>query len=382
MDTFEIHAQKTGKLEINSTIEVKDRETLSNIYTPNVGKICMAIKDNPELLKTYTIAGKTVAVISDGTAVLGFGNIGPKAALPVMEGKCVIFKEFAGLNAYPICLDQPDTELFIQTVKSLALNFAAINLEDIAAPQCFEIEKRLSEELDIPIIHDDQHGTAIVSLAALLGATKLTSKKDLTISISGAGAAGTAITKLLLAAQSENLLSIKEIRVFDSKGLISLDREDLNKYKLELAEITNQKKFTIFTEGIKNSDVFIGVSVAGALKPEHIKSMNSQPIIFALANPNPEIMPEEAKSAGASIVATGRSDFPNQINNALAYPGMFKGLLKAKINKVSNAHKLAAAKAIFEYNLATLDENNILPSILDKKIPNIIANEIVKLKGK
>lgn len=382
MDTFEIHAQKTGKLEINSTIEVKDRETLSNIYTPNVGKICMAIKDNPELLKTYTIAGKAVAVISDGTAVLGFGNIGPKAALPVMEGKCVIFKEFAGLNAYPICIDQPDTELFIQTVKSLALNFAAINLEDIAAPQCFEIEKRLSEELDIPIIHDDQHGTAIVSLAALLGATKLTGKKNLTISISGAGAAGTAITKLLLAAQSENLLSIKEIRVFDSKGLISLDREDLNKYKLELAEITNQKKFTTFTEGIKNSDVFIGVSVAGALKPEHIKSMNSQPIIFALANPNPEIMPEEAKSAGASIVATGRSDFPNQINNALAYPGMFKGLLEAKINKVSNAHKLAAAKAIFEYNLANLDENNILPSILDKKIPDIIANEIVKLKGK
>jgi malate dehydrogenase (oxaloacetate-decarboxylating) len=379
MDTFEIHSQNTGKLTINSVIPVNDRETLSNIYTPNVGKICMAIKDEPELLKKYTIAGKTVAVISDGTAVLGFGNIGAKAALPVMEGKCVIFKEFAGIDAYPLCIEEQDPEKFIAVVKSLAMNFAAINLEDISAPKCFDIEKRLSDELNIPIIHDDQHGTAIVCLAALLGAVRLTGKKQLKIVVSGAGAAGTAITKLLLNAKDEGLLDIAELKVFDSQGLISTGRNDINKYKIELAELTGQTKTESFEEGIKGMDVFIGVSVANSVTQEHVKSMNTDPIVFALANPTPEIMPDVAKEAGAFIVATGRSDFPNQINNALAYPGVFKGLLAAQINKVTPAHKIAAAKAIFEYNLKDLSENQILPSILDKNIPSLIAKEIVRI---
>jgi malate dehydrogenase (oxaloacetate-decarboxylating) len=378
MDTFEIHSQHTGKLTINSVIPVNDRETLSNIYTPNVGKICMAIKDDPSLLKKYTIAGKTVAVISDGTAVLGFGNIGPRAALPVMEGKCVIFKEFAGIDAYPICLDEQDPEKFIAIVKSLALNFAAINLEDISAPRCFDIEKRLSDELDIPIIHDDQHGTAIVSLAALLGAIKITGKTKLKIAVTGAGAAGTAITKLLINASEEGLIDLAEIKVFDSQGLISLSRTDLNKYKIELAELTKQTKIETFSEGIQGMDVFIGVSVANSVTQEHIKSMNSQPIVFALANPTPEIMPDDAKAAGAMIIATGRSDFPNQINNALAYPGVFKGLLAARINKVTAKHKIAAAKAIYNYNLPNLSAEQILPSILDKNIPTLIADEIKK----
>jgi malate dehydrogenase (oxaloacetate-decarboxylating) len=377
MDTFEIHRLHTGKIEVNSTIPVNDRETLSNIYTPNVGKICMAIKDNPELIKEYTMAGKMVAVISDGTAVLGFGNIGPKAALPVMEGKCVIFKEFAGLNAFPLCLDEKDPEEIIKTVKRLALNFAAINLEDFAAPNCFEIEDRLSNELDIPIIHDDQHGTAVVTLAALMGALKVTGKKDVRVVISGAGAAGTAISKLLMGAKEKGVISMKELQVYDSKGLLSSDREDLNKYKVELAELTGQKKSMQIADGIKGADVFIGVSVAGAVKPEMVKSMAKDPIIFAMANPVPEIMPDEAKAAGAVIVATGRSDYPNQINNALAYPGVFKGLLESGAKKMTMEYKILASKAIFEYNSPKLSADNILPSILDKEVPKIIAKTIV-----
>jgi malate dehydrogenase (oxaloacetate-decarboxylating) len=294
-----------------------------------------------------------------------------------MEGKCVIFKEFAGIDAYPLCIEEQDPEKFIAIVKSLAMNFAAINLEDISAPKCFDIEKRLSDELNIPIIHDDQHGTAIVCLAALLGAVRLTGKKQLKIAVSGAGAAGTAITKLLLNAKEEGLLDIAELKVFDSQGLISTGRNDINKYKVELAELTGQSKIESFEEGIKGMDIFIGVSVANSVTQEHVKSMNENPIVFALANPTPEIMPDLAKEAGAIIVATGRSDFPNQINNALAYPGVFKGLLAAKINKVTPAHKIAAAKAIYEYNLKDLNENQILPSILDKNIPSLIAKEIV-----
>jgi len=377
MDTFQIHKQNTGKLEIKSTIEVNDRETLSNIYTPNVGKICMAIKDDPTLVREYTIAGKMVAVISDGTAVLGFGNIGPRAALPVMEGKCVIFKEFAGLNAFPLCLDELDAEQLIKTIKSVSVNFAAINLEDIAAPKCFVIEKRLNDELDIPVVHDDQHGTAIVTLAALQGAIKVLNKNNVRIVISGAGAAGNAITKLLWAAKDQ--LGIADIGVYDSKGLIATDRSDTDEYKMELAELTMNKTTKSIVEGIKDADVFIGVSVAGALTAEMVKTMAPNSIVFAMANPTPEIMPDEALAAGASIVATGRSDFNNQINNALAYPGVFKGLLAAKVNKMSTEIKLAAAKAIYEYNLPELSATNLLPSILDKQVPGIIAEAIVKL---
>jgi malate dehydrogenase (oxaloacetate-decarboxylating) len=374
-DTFEIHKQHTGKLEVRPTVSVDSRETLSQIYTPNVGKICMAIKDNPELVRDYTIAGKTVAVISDGTAVLGFGNIGAKAALPVMEGKCVIFSEFAGLNAFPICLDTQDTEEIIRIVKALSVNFVAINLEDIAAPKCFEIEQRLSDELDIPVVHDDQHGTAIVTLAALKGAIKLTNKTNVRIVVVGAGAAGNAITRLLLASD----LDISDIKLVDSKGVVSKDRHDMDKYKIEMSELTKQEKTMSLIDSVKEADVFIGVSAAELLTQEMVKSMAPDPIVFAMANPTPEIMPNIATEAGAKIVATGRSDFDNQINNALAYPGVFRGLLESKKKKASIDVKLAAAQAIYEYNLPKLSESNLLPSILDKQVPEVIARAIAAL---
>jgi malate dehydrogenase (oxaloacetate-decarboxylating) len=372
MNTFELHSENTGMLSIEPTTKVTTREELSLVYTPEVGKICMAIKENPQFLKEYTIAGKTVAVISNGTAVLGFGNIGPRAALPVMEGKAVILKEFAGINAYPICIEERDTEKFIAIVKSIALNFAAINLEDIAAPECFEIERRLADELPIPVIHDDQHGTAIVTLAALFNAVALTGKKDLRVVISGAGAAGYAIMNLLLAAAEDGLLPLTELKMFDSKGLIALERTDLSEIKKDIAQKTKQVKATTFSDGLKGADVFIGVSAPGILTADHIRTMNSAPIVFAMANPTPEIMPDEAKAAGAAIVATGRSDFPNQINNALVYPGIFKGLLSAGITRVEMHHKIAVAKAIASYQPGTLTPETILPSILDKNIPLLI----------
>lgn len=377
MNPLELHKTYQGKLNISSVTPIDSKEMLSTVYTPGVGQVCMAIKDDPQTLRDYTIAGRTVAVISDGTAVLGFGNIGAKAALPVMEGKSAIFKEFAGIQSYPICIEEQDPEKFINIVKSIAMNFAAINLEDIAAPKCFDIEKRLSEELDIPVIHDDQHGTAIVTLAALLGAVKLTGKTGLNIALAGAGAAGTAIIKLLSAANNEGILNINQIKAFDSKGLVSLDRTDLNPYKLELAQLTKQENSQSFDEGIRGMDLFIGVSVANSLTESHIKSMASQPIVFAMANPTPEIMPDLAHNAGAYITATGRSDFPNQINNALAYPGVFKGLLAGGIKKVSFKHKLAAAKAIYEYNIENLAIDNLLPSILDKQVPVVVAEAIM-----
>jgi len=376
MDSLKLHKKYTGKLTISSVIKVKDKEMLSTIYTPEVGKVCMAIKARPETLRTYTIAGRTVAVISDGSAVLGFGNIGAKAALPVMEGKAVIFKEFAGLDAYPLCIEEQDTNKFINIVKSIAMNFAAINLEDISAPRCFEIEKRLSEELDIPVMHDDQHGTAIVVLAGLLSALRVTNKKEIKIAMLGVGAAGTAIAKLLMAADKDGLINIREMRLFDSKGLISLDRESLTEEKQLLAGMSEQTETMSFEEGIKGMDVFIGVSVANALSKKNVKSMNIDPIIFALANPTPEIMPEDAYLAGAKIVATGRSDYDNQINNALAYPGMFKGILELGIKKVEMKHKLAVAKALFQYNLENLSENHILPDILDKKVVGQIVETL------
>jgi malate dehydrogenase (oxaloacetate-decarboxylating) len=373
MDTFELHKRNTGMLSIVPTAKIETREDLTLVYTPEVGKICMAIKDNPELLSAYTIAGKTVAVISNGTAVLGFGNIGPKAALPVMEGKAVIFKEFAGIDAYPICISETDTEKFIAIVKSIALNFAGINLEDIAAPACFEIEQRLSDELPIPVIHDDQHGTAIVTLAALFGALTVTKKERINVAISGAGAAGVAIMNLLLAARDDGLLPLNELRVFDSKGLVALERTDLTGIKQDIATKTKQAKALTFAAGIEGMDVFIGVSAPGILTVDHVRSMNAQPIVFALANPVPEILPDLALQAGAAIVATGRSDFPNQINNALVYPGLFKGLLENNIKKVEMHHKLVVAKAITAYQPAMVTATNLLPSILDKNIPLLIA---------
>jgi malate dehydrogenase (oxaloacetate-decarboxylating) len=379
-EIFDIHSQKTGKISIEPTVKIDSKEILAKVYTPGVGKICMAIKDEPELVKKYTMAGKMVAVISDGTAVLGFGDIGPKAALPVMEGKCAIFKEFAGVDAFPLCLDETDTPDLIATIRRLAPNFAAINLEDISAPRCFEIEERLQELLDIPVMHDDQHGTAIVTLAALKGALKLTQKKNVNIVIVGAGAAGTAIMKLLVASKEYQGLEINSIKMVDSKGVVASDREDLNRYKIEIANLTKQLKTQSFEESLRGSDVFIGVSAPNLLNEELIKTMNPDPIIFAMANPTPEIMPDIAKKAGASIVATGRSDFDNQINNALVYPGVFKGLIEGNIKKATIEIKLAAADAVYEYHKENLSTTNLLPSILDKQVPVIIAETIKKLK--
>ena len=382
INSIKFHQKYQGKLNISSVVNIEGKDTLSTVYTPGVGEVCKEIHKNPSRLKDLTIAGRTIAVISNGTAVLGFGDIGPKAALPVMEGKSAIFKEFAGIQSYPICINEKNPKKFIEIVKAIALNFSAINLEDISAPNCFEIENKLSQQLDIPVVHDDQHGTAIVTLAALLGAIKLSGKTKINIAINGAGAAGNAITKILVHANDHKLINIGEIKIFDSKGLISVDRDDLDKYKKELAIITKQNNFCDFKSGIKDADVFIGVSVKGLLQKSHIKSMNKNAIIFAMANPDPEIMPEDALNAGAFIVATGRSDFDNQINNALAYPGMFKGLLSANVKSVTIEHKLSVAKAIYEYNLPNLTTNNLLPAILDKNIPIVIEKEIVKVVNK
>lgn len=377
MDSLQLHKTYRGKLNISSAVPIIDRETLSTVYTPGVGNVCMVIKNAPETLRDYTIAGRTVAVISDGSAVLGFGNIGAKAALPVMEGKSAIFKEFAGIQSYPLCIEEQDTEKFISIVKSIAMNFAAINLEDIAAPQCFVIEKRLSEELDIPVIHDDQHGTAIVTLAALLGAIDITHRTSVSVAILGAGAAGTAIARLLHSADEQHVLTLSSLKVFDTKGLISTDRTDLNEFKRELAVLTQQKETASFESGLNGVDVVIGVSVAGAITVQHIQAMNKHPIVFALANPTPEIMPNIAQEAGAEIVATGRSDFANQINNALAYPGIFKGLLDGNIRHVAMQHKVAAAKALYEYNKPQLSLEKILPSILDKNVPEVVSAAVI-----
>jgi malate dehydrogenase (oxaloacetate-decarboxylating) len=371
-----VHSEKTGKLEINSTVKLDSMEILSEVYTPGVAEISKEIFEDQELSKKYTIAGKTIAVISDGSAVLGLGNIGPRAALPVMEGKCAIFKEFAGVNAFPLCLDTQDIEEIISIVKAVAPNFAAINLEDISSPRCFEIEQRLIKELSIPIMHDDQHGTAIVSLAALKGALTLVPKRNVRIVLSGAGAAGTAITKLLSNTKTILDLDISDIKVYDSQGLINSSREDLTPHKKELADITNQQIDMEFSEALSLADVFIGVSKPGVIDENQIKSMNTDPIIFALANPEPEIMPDIAKLAGAKVVATGRSDFPNQVNNALAYPGVFKGLLEGGLEEADERVKLQAVDAIYNYHLKNLSLENILPSILDKDIVEIISNSI------
>lgn len=372
----QLHSKDTGKLSIVSTTKLDSKEILSAVYTPGVGEVCKAIVEDSKVAKTHTIAGKMVAVVSDGTAVLGFGNIGPKAALPVMEGKCAIFKEFAGVDAFPICLNTQDPDEIIKTVINISPNFAAINLEDIAAPNCFYIENKLTEALDIPIMHDDQHGTAIVALAALKGALKLTGKKKVNIVVSGAGAAGTAIAKLLSNTKTILDMNIADIKVFDSKGFVSSSRTDLNEYKLELATFTNQIGDVSFENALKEADVFVGVSAPGILTTEMVKMMHKDPIVFALANPDPEILPEDAKAGGASIVATGRSDFPNQINNALAYPGVFKGLIQNNIDRVTEEMKLRVADAIYLYNLPNLTPETILPSILDTGVVKLISESI------
>lgn len=380
--SLKLHLKNHGKIEIKSKIRLKNKTDLSLAYTPGVAKVCEIIAANKKEVFNYTIKRNTVAVITDGSAVLGLGNIGPEAALPVMEGKSLLFKEFANIDAWPICLNTQDTEEIIKTIKLISPGFGGINLEDISAPRCFEIEERLKKELDIPVFHDDQHGAAIVVLAGLINSLKITKKKlvEVKILINGAGAAGIAIYRLLI------LAGAKKIFLLDSKGVIHGGRDDLSGVKKEISMRTNKKclidanhKECIkgeLKDAIKNMDVFIGVSKAGLLTEEMVKSMNKNPIIFALANPTPEIMPDKAKKAGAAVVATGRSDFPNQLNNAIVFPGIFRGALDNRVKIITDKMKIDAA-----YALANLvkkpNPRKIIPDVFDKKAV-IAVSKVIK----
>lgn len=370
---LDLHKQYKGKITTKLRDEsALDKEKLSAYYTPGVAAVSKAIFDDPDTLPTYTWTNNLVAVVTDGSAVLGLGNIGPKASMPVMEGKALLFKHFAGVDSVPITLDVHTTDEIVAAVKAIAPSFGAINLEDIAAPQCFEIEERLKAELDIPVFHDDQHGTAIVVLAGLINATKVTGKnlKDSKAVVIGAGAAGTAIMRLL------NLYGIGSIVAVDSKGIISSQRTDLNSEKQTLLEFVDGTSDGSLADALDGADIFIGVSQPGLLTPELIKKMNNNPIVFALANPEPEILPDEAKAAGVAVIATGRSDFPNQVNNALAFPGIFRGALDNKVQQITDEHKLAVANVI-----AGLVENpsadEIIPSVFDDRLVPAIARVIV-----
>ncbi len=372
-NALELHFKLKGKIEVVSKVKVESAADLSVVYTPGVGAVSSYLAEHKDQAKDYTIKSNMVAVISDGSAVLGLGGVGPEAALPVMEGKCMLFKEFGGVNAFPLVLDTQDTEEIIKTIKNVAPTFGGINLEDISAPRCFEIEERLQEMLDIPVFHDDQHGTAIVVLAGLTNAFKVVNKKmeDSKIVIIGAGAAGNAITKLLLHVGLANIL------VVDTQGIISKNRQDLDKYKQEIAERTNPDNIS---GGVKaaltGADAVIGVSKAGLLKNEDIKLMAEKAIVFGLANPVPEIIPDLAKEAGAFVVATGRSDYPNQINNCLGFPGVFKGALEHGVKKVTIEMKVKAAK-----NISALIENptaeNIIPSVFDSRVVEAVSSAII-----
>ncbi|MFO0886787.1 MAG: NADP-dependent malic enzyme [Candidatus Saccharimonadales bacterium] len=370
---LQLHKQLKGKISIELKDGLDTKDQLSTYYTPGVGAVSSHLALHPEQTAEYTWTNNTVAVVSDGSAVLGLGNIGPAGALPVMEGKAMLFKYFANIDALPIVLDVHSADEIVATVKAIAPSFGGINLEDISAPLCFEVEDRLKTDLSIPVFHDDQHGTAIVVLAGLINAIKITNKNldNSRIVVVGAGAAGTAIIKLI------KLYANPEILAVDSKGIISKERTDLNDEKKKLLEFTNKNNVNgSLEDALKNADIFIGVSKGGLLSAEHIKTMANDPIIFAMANPIPEIMPDEAKSAGVSVVATGRSDFPNQVNNALAFPGIFRGALDNKVQKITDQHKLAVAKTI-----AGLVENptpdEIIPSVLDKRLVSEIAKVIV-----
>ena len=371
---LELHKQWNGKLETISKTPVKSREDLSYAYTPGVAEPCKVIAENKEEAYTYTMKANTVAVISDGSAVLGLGNIGPYAAMPVMEGKAVLFKEFGGVNAVPICLDTQDTDEIIKTVTYLAPGFGGINLEDISAPRCFEIEQRLKETLDIPVFHDDQHGTAIVVLAGIINALKVTGKKkeDCRVVVNGAGSAGIAITKLLLTYGFPNII------MCDKSGILSKQSAGLNWMQEKMVEVTNLSGETgSLADALKNTDIFVGVSAPGIVTKEMAASMNKDSILFAMANPVPEIMPDLAKEAGARIVGTGRSDFPNQINNVVAFPGIFKGALEGRASQITEEMKLAAANAIADLvPNDQLNENNIMPEAFDPKVVQAVAEAV------
>lgn len=376
-ESLAVHRRLGGVLEVASKVRLQTIHDLSVAYTPGVAEPCRKIIEDPELVYLYTLKKNTIAVVTDGSAVLGLGNIGPYAALPVMEGKAIIFKELAGIDAFPVCLDTQETEEVIKTVKYLAPAFGGINLEDISAPRCFEIEDRLREELDLPVMHDDQHGTAIVVFAGLLNALKIVNKKlnELQIVISGLGAAGVAIFRFLVRAGADPA----KILACDSKGLLYEGREsDMNPVKEEIARLTNPEKLKGGLENaFLNADVFIGVSVGGIVSEEMIRSMATDAIVMAMANPVPEIMPDAAKRAGARIVATGRSDFPNQLNNCLSFPGVFKGALNTCARKITPEMEMAAAYALAEViTISELSEDNIIPDPLDRRVVPAVAKAV------
>lgn len=372
--SIDLHKQTNGKLEISSKMSVKNKEELSLAYSPGVAGPCLEIAKDEHKYKELTSMAKTVAVISDGSAVLGLGNIGAKASMPVMEGKCALFKEFGGVNAVPIVLNTQDTNEIIEAVERIAPSFGGINLEDISAPRCFEIEEELKKRLNIPVFHDDQHGTAIVTLAGVINYVRLSGKKkeELKVVVNGSGAAGVAITKLL------NLYGVKDIIVCDSKGAISKNRQDLNSMKESLLEFTNHehKDGTVF-EVLHDVDIFVGVSVGNLLKSEDIKLMNEKPAIFAMANPIPEVMPDLALSSGALVVGTGRSDFANQLNNVLVFPGIFKGALENEVSQITDDMKVKAAEAIA--HLITDEElvpEYIIPNPFDERVVDVVAESV------
>ncbi len=381
-----LHQKHKGKIEIKSKISVNTKDDLSTVYSPGVAAPCLEIKDNKELAYTYTIKGNTVAVVTDGSAVLGLGNIGAEASIPVMEGKAMLFKKFANIDAFPICLDTQDTEEIIKTVRNIAPVFGGINLEDIAAPHCFEVEERL-QDLGIPVFHDDQHGTAIVALAGLINAAKVVNKdiNELVIVINGAGSAGIAIAKLLKGyGLKRPKVHVKNIILCDRTGIIHKGRTDLgsNKYKQEALKYTNNHNMEgLVFDAIKGADVFIGVSEADLLTAAHIRTMANDAIVFALANPKPEIMPEEAKKGGAAVVGTGRSDLPNQVNNVLGFPGVFRGALDARAPRVTIEMKLAAAFAIASCVKNPVPEC-VIPDALDKSVAKKVAKAVYKAAKK
>ena len=368
---LQLHKEWNGKIETTSKCRVQTREDLAIAYTPGVAEPCKVIHEHPEEVYHYTIKSNTVAVVSDGSAVLGLGNIGAKAAMPVMEGKAVLFKEFGGVNAFPICLDTQDTEEIIRTVVNIAPAFGGINLEDISAPRCFEIESRLKELLDIPVFHDDQHGTAIVVLAGIINALKVTGKKkeDCQIVVNGAGSAGIAISKLLLR------YGFKHLILCDKTGILNRHSKDLNWMQKEMMEVTNlENREGTLADAFVKADIFVGVSAPGIVTQEMVRSMNSDSILFAMANPVPEIMPDLAKKAGAKVVGTGRSDFPNQVNNVVAFPGIFRGALEGHASQITEEMKLAAANAIASLvPESELNENNIMPEAFDPRVADVVS---------
>ncbi len=375
---LELHEKNQGKIEVVSKVEVKTRDDLSTAYTPGVAEPCRKIRDNADDVYKYTAKGNLVAVVSDGSAVLGLGNIGAKAAIPVMEGKSILFKEFADVDAFPICIETQDDEEIIKIVKNIAPVFGGVNLEDIAAPRCFYIERRLKEETDIPIFHDDQHGTAVCVLSAIINAAKVVKKNfaDLKVVINGCGAAGSAIARIILAK------GVKDMFLVDMEGIINKDvpATMLNDNHKELAAMTNHEGRTgNLADAVKDADVFVGVSKPGLLTTDMVKTMAKDAIIFAMANPTPEIFPDEAHAGGAAVIGTGRSDFANQINNVLVFPGLFKGALSVRASDINEEMKLAAAEALAGYiPEAELNNENIIPSALDKNVAAVIAKAVAE----